>query len=239
MFVKYTYKLPSDEFYDWLVENRSGVEVLQEGDWVVFSVYEPIEGLEPLSVQEVKISPVEQAFEPMRVGRFLVCPPWIQPIIINPANAFGTGQHPTTQLCLKLIQDYYKEGWSAIDIGCGSGILSIALAKLGCKEPLAIDVDQNAVRACLENARLNGVSVRCIHAEPKDVEKSFDFLIANLEMDVFRSHMDHIKPLFRRLAIFSGIYRKKELQEFLNMLEDLRVVKVQRLKNWYAVVVER
>ena len=71
--------------------------------------------------------------------------------------AFGTGTHPTTQLCLALMEGRVKAGEPVIDVGCGSGILSIGALKLGASHALAVDIDPPSVRATLSNAILNGV----------------------------------------------------------------------------------
>ncbi len=77
--------------------------------------------------------------------------------------AFGTGTHPTTQLCLALVEDFFTQsesmpGMRVIDIGCGSGILSIAALKLGAERALGVDIDPEAIQAAYENAEINGVS---------------------------------------------------------------------------------
>jgi ribosomal protein L11 methyltransferase len=71
--------------------------------------------------------------------------------------AFGTGTHPTTQLILALLEIHFQPGFPLIDVGCGSGILSIAALKMGATHALAVDVDQQAVQSTLENAALNGI----------------------------------------------------------------------------------
>lgn len=104
-------------------------------------------------------------YHPIPVGeRILVLPAWIEmdaagriPVRIDPSMAFGTGTHPTTQLCLELIERYLQPGRSIIDVGCGSGILSVAALKLGASHALAVDIDTQAVRATRENAEANGV----------------------------------------------------------------------------------
>jgi ribosomal protein L11 methyltransferase len=76
---------------------------------------------------------------------------------IDPSMAFGTGTHPTTQLCLELVEEYCQPGIDVIDVGCGSGILSIAAIKLGAKKVLAVDIDPLSVKATRENSAANGV----------------------------------------------------------------------------------
>ena len=106
-------------------------------------------------------------YQPVPIGQnLLILPAWVQPekdekretIRINPAMAFGTGTHPTTQLCLQLLEKHIQPQINVIDIGCGSGILSIAALKLGAAHALAVDVDRQAVNATLENAGINDLA---------------------------------------------------------------------------------
>lgn len=100
---------------------------------------------------------------PARVGRLWVGPPWEEPhaetlaVVIDPGRAFGTGAHPTTRLCLELLQELPLG--SLVDLGCGSGVLAIAAAKLGFAPVLALDVDPAAVEVTRENAVANGVAL--------------------------------------------------------------------------------
>ena len=100
---------------------------------------------------------------PARVGPLWVGPPWERPasgavaVVIDPGRAFGTGAHPTTRLCLELL--LVEEQGSVLDIGCGSGVLAIAAAKLGHAPVVAVDVDDSAVAATRANAEHNGVDV--------------------------------------------------------------------------------
>ena len=104
-------------------------------------------------------------YQPIPIGKkLIIVPAWLEspdarriPIRIDPGMAFGTGTHPTTQLCLELIERYTTPGGALIDVGCGSGILSIAALKLGAGFALGVDIDEVAVRASRENAEANGV----------------------------------------------------------------------------------
>jgi ribosomal protein L11 methyltransferase len=105
-------------------------------------------------------------YRPIPVGnRLIIVPAWMEspdanriPINIDPGMAFGTGTHPTTQLCLELLETNIHEGGQVIDIGCGSGILSIAALKLGTGFALGVDIDEASVKASRENADANGIT---------------------------------------------------------------------------------
>jgi len=104
-------------------------------------------------------------YHPIPIGqRLLILPAWIEQkdldrvaVRIDPSMAFGTGTHPSTQLCLEVVEKYVQPGQSVIDVGCGSGILSIAALKMGAQRALGVDIDSASVRSTRENAAANGV----------------------------------------------------------------------------------
>ncbi len=110
----------------------------------------------------------KQHYKPILIGqRLVIVPAWMDspdpkriPIKIDPGMAFGTGTHPTTQLCLELMEKEFvtRHTSHVIDVGCGSGILSIAAIKLGAKQVLGVDIDAGSVKNARENADANGVS---------------------------------------------------------------------------------
>lgn len=128
-----------------------------------------IQPLPPLEFRYIKdenwMAAWKEHYKPIPIGkRLLVLPAWLQnsfpdriAVRIDPSMAFGTGTHPTTRLCLQAIETYVQPGKPVIDVGCGSGILSIAAALLGSGEVLAVDIDNAAVISTKENATANGV----------------------------------------------------------------------------------
>jgi len=119
-------------------------------------------------------------YTPVPIGKnILIMPAWKEPgpnedritIKINPAMAFGTGTHPSTQLCLKMMERHLKPGENVIDVGCGSGILSIAALKMGAAHALAVDIDSQAITATLENAQLNNITSTQLETGKGSVEE--------------------------------------------------------------------
>ncbi|HMN61129.1 MAG TPA: 50S ribosomal protein L11 methyltransferase [Anaerolinea sp.] len=111
----------------------------------------------------------KEHYHPIPIGRrLLILPAWIEPqpgetripVKIDPSMAFGTGTHPTTQLCMAVLEDLVQPGMDVIDVGCGSGILSIAALRLGAGHALGVDIDNAAIISSRENAAANGVLER-------------------------------------------------------------------------------
>ena len=104
-------------------------------------------------------------YQPIPIGkRLMIVPAWLESpdasrisIRIDPGMAFGTGTHPTTQLCLEMLEAYTPKNGDVIDVGCGSGILSVAALKLGAEFALGVDIDEASVKASRENADANGI----------------------------------------------------------------------------------
>lgn len=137
----------------------------------------------------------KQTFKPFRLGtRMVVTPTWETPdalledivIKIDPGQAFGTGQHATTANCAFMLERYIEGGERVLDVGTGTGILSIAAALLGAGEVTAVDIDSTAVKCAQDNVSLNGVQdrVKVVKGDMlKGIEGPFDLIVANILAD--------------------------------------------------------
>ncbi|MEO2154128.1 MAG: 50S ribosomal protein L11 methyltransferase [Aquificota bacterium] len=192
----------------------------------------------------------KEYYQPIEVGKSIVIiPPWEDKekwkdktvLIIKPGKAFGTGLHESSRLCLKLFEETNLKDKRVLDVGCGSGILSLYCAKEGASEVLAVDIDPFAVEETQENALLNGLEnrIKTMKVSPSDLKEKrpFDVVVANLEIHIFREVLKDIVPKIGQKAIFSGIYKTRELIEFLQLLEkyNLKPVKVIEENNWYGI----
>jgi len=143
---------------------------------------------------------------PVRVGPLWIGPPWAEAppdgtaVVIEPGRAFGTGAHPTTQLCVELLLELDRG--SVLDLGCGSGVLSIAAAKLGFSPVFALDADEHAVEATLTNAQANAVDIDVSVADVLSaVLPRTDIAVANIT----RPTLETLAPGLRaRLLVGSG-----------------------------------
>ncbi len=161
-------------------------------------------------------------YHPVRIGRKLfIRPLWIkvdmQPddieVALDPGMAFGTGTHPTTQLCMEALEDLVQPGIKVLDLGCGSGILAITAAKLGAGHILGLDIDPIAVKVTQENIEQNGVADK-ITVQEGSLEnvitsaRRFDLIVVNILARIIIMMCDqHLGDTVRPggLAIFSGL----------------------------------
>jgi ribosomal protein L11 methyltransferase len=242
-----------------------GFEQVDGDEYVEFALYgapgelpELPEGPARIGAVEVQVSSTEvgddwadrwrEFHRPAQIGRIHVRAPWHKQaddgvdIVIDPGRAFGTGAHPTTRLCLELLLEVTLDAVARgplADLGCGSGVLSIAAAKLGFGPIIALDNDQAAVDATLANASANGVTLERVErydlrAGPAPVAP---VTVANL-----------VRPLLLRVAellpeqpetlIVSGLLEGEEDEvaaAFSPLLERRR----QRLQGWSALLLTR
>lgn len=164
------------------------------------------------------IAKYQEGVTPIAVGDFYIHPSWHEPqsgkknILIDPALAFGSGHHPTTATCLKAIDTYVKAGKKIVDVGCGSGILSIAAA-LNKADVDLCDTDIDSVEASKSNFEKNGVEFRNIwQGSISDAKQSYDVIIANIVADVLTFIANDIYKKLENdgVVILSGILDKYE-----------------------------
>jgi len=199
-------------------------------------------------------------FKPIKIGnRIIIKPSWESlheadsifsedsiVIELDPGLAFGTGTHETTRMCIEFVEKYMKNGMKVYDIGCGSGILALAAAKLGAAEALGIDMDGDAVKAAKENVKINKAEETCIIKQGdllKDLDSPADLMIANIIYDVVLNLLDTAVPFVKKSGFFiaSGILEEKT-EEMLDAVDDsayFDVLEIKTENGWTAMVLKR
>jgi ribosomal protein L11 methyltransferase len=199
-------------------------------------------------------------YHPISVGeRFVIQPAWLAleetdriPLIMDPGMAFGTGTHPTTQLCLEALEDHLQVGQPVIDLGCGSGILSIAAARLGASRVLALDIDPIAVQNTRENSLRNEVghliyvcqgSLDHLLSEAPSDRVPASLVLANILAktlkEMLRSGLGEVITKEGTL-ILSGIldHQVSSIQLVCDEM-GLALVDTLRLDDWRALIIKR
>lgn len=191
-------------------------------------------------------------YKPIKIGkRLLVCPAWIKDenednrkvLLLEPGMAFGTGAHETTRLCLSLADRFVKGNEEVLDVGCGSGILSVAALILGAGHADAVDIDPLAVKTADENAYDNGVSERfcavCGDLTDK-ISGKYDIVFANIVADAIIRLNVNISGFMKKGAryIMSGIIDTREDEVIASLPECFEVLCIERENGWSAVCAE-
>lgn len=190
-------------------------------------------------------------YKPTKVGqKIVVKPTWEEYeeqdgdliIELDPGMAFGTGTHETTSMCIRELEKYVDETKRVFDIGCGSGILAIAAAKLGAKEVVAGDLDEVAVKVSKENCEENNVSDKVIvkHGSLFEVvEGKADVIVANIIADIIKILAKDVSKFLTEDGVFisSGIILAK-IDEVVDALEQngFEIVEIIKLGEWSAIV---
>lgn len=190
-------------------------------------------------------------YKPTKVGqKIVVKPTWEEYeeqegdliIELDPGMAFGTGTHETTSMCIRELEKYVDETKRVFDIGCGSGILAIAAAKLGAKEVVAGDLDEVAVKVSKENCEENNVSDKVIvkHGSLFEVvEGKADVIVANIIADIIKILARDVSKFLTEDGVFisSGIILAK-IDEVVEALEEngFEIVEIIKLGEWSAIV---
>ena len=203
----------------------------------------------------------KQYYKPMEIGaRLLVVPQWEQedpqvraacaqrvPLILEPGLTFGTGSHATTRLCLTALEQAVQGGEKVLDLGCGSGILSIAALKLGAASALAVDIDDKCLDVAYENAAMNGIGRDTYTVKVGDILSDetlraeigggYDVVLANIVADVIIGLGPMVRSLLRENGVFlcSGIIdtRAEEVADKLRQA-GLEILDTRSSEGWYA-----
>ncbi len=198
----------------------------------------------------------KQYFHPIPVGeKILICPAWEVPedsggrtiFKVNPGMSFGTGSHPSTRFCLEEIEKYLKEGDTLLDLGCGSGILSITARLLGASECVAVDIDPNSTDVAYTNLELNKLPREGYatytgditdNAELRDKLGRHDLVIANIVADVIIALAPYVRGFMKENAVFicSGIILERLDEVKAALIENgLEIINVKCDDDWAAI----
>ena len=244
--------LPVDET---LEESRHRLE---EALWHLGQI-QPIPPLDYRTIEDEDwMQSWKQHYHPIPVGkRLLILPAWIEndqieriPILIDPSMAFGTGTHPTTQLCMQALETYAVAGNQVIDVGCGSGILSITALKLGAEVALAVDIDPLSVKATRENADRNEIREHLeigLGSVSEVLAGKFTFTKGNLVLAnilapvIIRLFEDGLADLLLPdgIMVLSGIL-DKQADDVLAAAEKHGLKRIDQLQqlDWVAIVLK-
>lgn len=163
----------------------------------------------PATVEEVVDDSWQDAWRAhagvVEVDPLVVVPAWRTIVSIDPGTAFGSGSHPSTVLCLRALVDLVRPGCSVLDVGCGSGVLSVAAALLGAAPVVALDVATEAIAATVDNATRNGVIVDARHALVDEVEGAFDVVVANIGAAVLTSMAGELTARVGEWLVLAGL----------------------------------
>jgi ribosomal protein L11 methyltransferase len=212
---------------DWEAEVGNALDEFRD----LHGVASPLPYVSDLVADEGWADRWKEHFKPLRVGRhFIICPTWEEPLArendrvirIDPGQAFGTGHHETTRLCLEWLEDYDETlirqnpagpKPSLLDVGTGTGILAIGAALLGWPEVAAIDNDPDAVVVAAENLLLNGMDngIRLSTGEIQQLDDCFDVVVANIQALPLIRMADMLKRKMRSPGhlVLSGILQEQ------------------------------
>ncbi|WP_369354029.1 50S ribosomal protein L11 methyltransferase [Lysinibacillus capsici] len=197
----------------------------------------------------------KQYYHPVKISeRFTIVPTWEEYtpvstdeliIELDPGMAFGTGTHPTTVMCLQGLEKVIKEGDTVVDIGTGSGVLSIGAALLGAKSVHALDLDEVAVRSARENVAINKVEdkVAVFHGNLLDtVKEPADVVVANILAEIIMSFTDDAYTIVKPggLYVTSGIIgAKRDDVKVALEASGFVIEEVLLMEDWVAIIARR
>lgn len=193
----------------------------------------------------------QKYYHPIKVGkRVVICPEWEEcdtapdevKVTLNPGMAFGTGTHETTRLCMQFLEEYVTPTSTILDIGCGSGILSITGLLLGARHAVGVDIDELAVKVAGENAALNQVTreqAEFLCGDLTDrVSGQYDIICANIVADVIIKLCETVPQFMHKDSVLlcSGIIDQREDDVLLALSgAGLTVLEIKRENSWVAI----
>jgi len=189
------------------------------------------------------IQQYQDSIQPIEAEQFYVHPEWYPPmdkkinILINPALAFGSGHHATTFTCLEAISEHVRADLRLLDVGCGSGILSLAARKLGAQVELC-DVDPLSVESAIENFKLNEETYdKLWEGSVNQAEGKYDVVIANIIADILRALSTELKRSVKAngTLILSGILDTKE-SIVTDSFHDLTLLERKQKDEWVTLI---
>ena len=245
----------------YLPRNASAAEVATEVQVALARLREERADLAPLSIYSKHVRDADwennwkRFYRPIEIGtRLKVVPSWERapvgdriPLFLNPGLTFGTGSHATTRLCLTFLDKYIRGGESVLDLGCGSGILSLAALRLGAKFAFACDIDDKCETVTYENASLNAIGtdrfrfrIGNVLTDPTLVEQrdgGYNVVIANIVADVILALAPHVRPYLADGGLFicSGIIDNRAEETEAGLLAaGWTIVEKQQEDGWFA-----
>lgn len=199
----------------------------------------------------------KQYFKPIEIGeKLIIKPSWEncsnddnrKILEIDPASSFGTGQHHTTRLCLELLEKSLNQGDRVLDMGCGSGILSIGAMLLGAENAVAVDIEENASVTAMENALKNNIpkekyttyfgNILTDSKLADKIDSKYDIIVANIVADVLIAMKDYFVRYIKNngILIVSGIITER-MDEVINAISSVgfEMLEVNTKEGWAAV----
>ncbi len=239
-----------------VIENENSIEIfVEESEYQnILEKIKPL-GINPSSEEIFSydekdwVEEWKKSIKPILIGNLFIKPSWRNEedpskvtITIDPGMAFGTGHHESTRLCLEWIDRFsssHKDHLfklSFLDVGTGSGILAIASAKMGFKEIVAIDIDEEALNVARKNATENGISsITFLYGTPQLLNSSFDIVMANIQANVIVDMADELirttKP-FGRLVLSGILYNQSAYVKRVFIEKGLTLLGISMLGEW-------
>lgn len=251
-------ELLPEEIYGFL--SNSGIWVEEKGNDIVIKSYpvdieKYLEYLQKLkiNIKQTDIHKEEEQdyavltkkyFRPIKIDGITILAPWnkqktnVKSIVIEPGMAFGTGRHESTRIMMKLMKHLAMDGKNVLDLGCGSGILSLFSVLLGAKKVIAIDNDPDTVFSAKKNITLNNtdkISLTC--ADLQHVSGTYDIILANLDIRTFTRYSEKIKGFVKDGGhiIISGILGK-ESKKLIPLFHPFLLVQTEKKSAWCGFI---